>query len=692
MPKTLVFDDVKCAQKIRSLNLQVPALRRAFSDNERNIAAFLAIAEEIKTQAQRAHAEADDALKTSVASNVRTGEIDRGDGKLKRNATETLKAKSDIMRELQLVRNAIGVGQAKKKEMLASTGRWMVIPTSSKQKADDPEQLQMNLAIQESMRDIENDWEVKEAIEASLVEKPLCVDPPAVCETDDWESLSDAPKGRLRTFMDKLTGKEEQKKRRTRHGKKKAPVVAYPNDPVGPVEMTKTEEVDLTSSDEWAHIYAAPLPDSSRPIERKYVEPQEIVVEAKLSAIADKHVRMLQEECDIMYDSYQLHVRNPHKTQVTTATLAETIRKSKDNLQKMKDRATDELCSCDPVRYVSESDRVLRTYLACAEQARFFEGALYQEEGLYERWCQYDTLLNAPEQTAQVKAALRNYQTEFMENCKLTFPFADKPGFILEASHVQMNGSRLVGGTHILLRQLKQALSYKERHPTQRVCVMDCGCGSFGLERLRKLKWGSHFPDIYFHGMFSLVDYADRDRAHRADRFPGPTQVLLMGGPGARPQNGNAVNTCNHTLGTCDCFKLYDKVFPLAIHAGYYLKDTDFLNLWQYQHVEPLLSLEHVPQVGANIPTQKPEYVWKLASEAGGWFERTGAKIRSFLKARDEVVLEPLRTGTTTYHHDDNSVRMRDGGFHISLFTRPAGVVAASVKQAVKTIGSVGES
>jgi hypothetical protein len=276
---------------------------------------------------------------------------------------------------------------------------------------------------------------------------------------------------------------------------------------------------------------------------------------------------------------------------------------------------------------------------------------------LYDSWeDEFETVLEMP-----MHGRHREVKTLFEKAVKITFPFREEaPEFEQNASHVQMNTTRLVGATHVYLKARKLALQVKQDYPSKRVGIVDIGAGGFGITTLSRLKALGGMDNICIHAMSPVMDHQDLDRRAKSKPCAGYSINDMKHG---RPMAGRTVNVCTHKCRDCTCLAKYDHIVAVSVHAAYELLQVDFDNL--FCHTERLWSVEHVPEIGADIPTQEPEYRWERAEDSRnvGFLGRAKARFYKMMTGHSLVTLTPLRRNCTTYSQVNTRPRIENGGF-----------------------------
>lgn len=300
----------------------------------------------------------------------------------------------------------------------------------------------------------------------------------------------------------------------------------------------------------------------------------------------------------------------------------------------------------------------------------------------------------------------RQVQTELLQGISVQFPFADaKPDFEQTASHCQLNSSRIVGSTLMMMKAAKKARQIAP-HCSGKCppVVFDVGAGAFGAKRLQILKTDPRNVGIAIHATLPRVDAADDDRLKECEKTPGFLRWNYI--PETKTPQLNCLNYCRHKASECDCLRYYhpDGREVLAIHSAYYFTHKDWDQLFKYaQTVETLV---HIPKIGDTIPLSKPEYEWVDVEQDkdAGALTRFAAKLKRLATGETTVAMKPMTTGGTRYVHSDISQIIKRGGFHVtdtSLWLQPtlnssqeclkmaaAGIAAATTCAAIGSIGA----
>jgi hypothetical protein len=311
--------------------------------------------------------------------------------------------------------------------------------------------------------------------------------------------------------------------------------------------------------------------------------------------------------------------------------------------------------------------------------------ALFRNDrSLFERWSEWEHILDDPKDPKY-----KQVRSLFDHAITVEKPFDLKPTLEINSSHVQMNTSRLAGATHAYYKVLKAARRAVMADPTKKVAIVDIGASSFGMTSLAKLKALGGGERLYFHAMAPVIDSIDQDRSEKISNVPG---IHYLNTAKVPSKMGNYVSFCRHLCRDCDCLCAFDEVYAISIHAAYEMKSMDFSNLSRF--TDRLLSVEHIPEVDKDIPTQKPEYRWErtVDSDMASPFTRLKARAYRLLTGLDMVTLKPLRRSATPYTQQDSSHRVRLGGFQIHPLAMAAERLADNPFDGLKTISLIGLS
>jgi hypothetical protein len=123
-------------------------------------------------------------------------------------------------------------------------------------------------------------------------------------------------------------------------------------------------------------------------------------------------------------------------------------------------------------------------------------------------------------------------------------------------------------------------------------------------------------------------------------------------------------------------------------HSLYYMNSTDLDTLFKHPSCYEVKAAVHLPHIGHTLPIQTPEYEWVNAADwkAAGIARRWGAKFREALTGTQQVVLAPLKTGTTTYEHSNLTEMVQRGGYHhtkLSAYKDKVGTPLTALKAAI---------
>lgn len=254
-----------------------------------------------------------------------------------------------------------------------------------------------------------------------------------------------------------------------------------------------------------------------------------------------------------------------------------------------------------------------------------------------------------------------------LDGIDVALPFrSDPPKLAQCASHPQMAATRKAASTFAYIHAAKGARLAQEREAICghriRSCVVDVGAGSFGCEKLQTIKCDARNKELFVHACVPRVDAADYERT--MDMMNSKTFLAWNYVPATGVVYQNRLNWCNHTAAECNCLRFYDSVQAVAINVAYYFREIDYRNLFKYtDRVECVL---HLGKPGDTIPSETPEYRWIDATTVGTFFKRVKAAFMEEITGIRRVILQPMRTGCTTYEHQDMQQLVANGGFHSS--------------------------
>lgn len=305
-----------------------------------------------------------------------------------------------------------------------------------------------------------------------------------------------------------------------------------------------------------------------------------------------------------------------------------------------------------------------------------YASKIHGMEQLYNQLVAQDPLVELVESWEQLADGPKHelppgeVQKKLLEGIEVKFPFqTDKPTLEQKASHTMLNSSRVAAGGLMLMQEVRRAIQLRDAptaNPLARpkICIMDMGSGAFGVERLLVLMSHREVGGLFFHAALPFVDTADEDRhkRFRTNKMFNTFNYL----PESRVPRPGVLNYCYHTAADCDCFRRYDKVQVLSVHSSYYYTIDDWENLTANGHVD---CLEHVASIGRTIPMAKPEFEW-VKKTRDTFTGKLKDAYEEWAVGHAKVEMRPLQTGCTPYEHEDNSVSLKAGGFHVGALTK----------------------
>lgn len=260
-------------------------------------------------------------------------------------------------------------------------------------------------------------------------------------------------------------------------------------------------------------------------------------------------------------------------------------------------------------------------------------------------------------------------QKELLGGISLSFPFNEvKPDYEVEASHTQLNSSRIVGSTLMYMNAAKHARRQGADHPNACMppVVFDIGAGYFGAKKLSMLKTHRQNVGIAIHATIPQYNTADLDRIENGISDPSYTTWNYL--PETKVVRLNCLNYCRHLARDCDCLKYYNPYGRnvLAIHSTYEMEMRDFDKVFDYTSC--IMSLQHPTPIGQTTPLDKPEYEFLDAEkdENLGLVERFSYKAKRWLTGGKTVTMAPLTVGGTRYTQPYITDTIARGGFHVT--------------------------